>query len=128
MEKLNTNGPKSTDPKTAAERRHQLFAIWEKTGSIQEACNETQTSRSTFYYWKARFDEGGYAALEKERSHAPINPHRTDSTIEAQVIELRKANPTMGKAQISKKLEEIHGKSVISPNTVRRILIDANLW
>ncbi|MEM7134156.1 MAG: helix-turn-helix domain-containing protein [Chloroflexota bacterium] len=128
MHKSKTNNSISYNSNLAAQRRCKLFTIWEKTGSIQKACTETQMSRSTFYYWKERFEEGGYSALEVERSHAPINPHRTEPAIEAEVIGLKKAHPHMGKAQISRKLEEVHGKPVISPNTVRRVLVDANLW
>lgn len=115
-------------PTTAAQRR-LLFATWEETGDIEEACRKAHVSQRTFYNWKSRFATGGYAALEQTGSHAPKAPHRTAAAIEAQVIELRRQHASWGKRRIADELTKGHNwVPLVTPNTVRRILQDAGLW
>ncbi len=86
-------------------------------------------ARGTFYYWQPRFETGGYAALEHWQSHAPKEPARTAQDIERRVIDLRRQNPKWGKRQIADELSKANRwEPLISPNTVKRILVDAGLW
>ncbi|MEM7131674.1 MAG: helix-turn-helix domain-containing protein [Chloroflexota bacterium] len=123
----------SNEPKynalTSVEQRYRLFELWEKKGSIANACREASVSRSTFYYWKPRFLNGGYPALTVTLSRAPKNPRRTPQHLADQVIELKNQHPKWGKQKIAKVISHNDEPSQsISPNTVRRILIDASLW
>ena len=113
---------------TSAEQRITLFQEWSRTGNVKNACQLAGVSRSTFYYWKKRFLDGGYGALAEVRSHAPINPYRIASELAQEVVEQKRANPTWGKARIAKQIRKKHGGNVLSPNTVRRVLADAGLW
>ncbi|MCP4456935.1 MAG: helix-turn-helix domain containing protein [Cytophagales bacterium] len=114
---------------TTAQQRRILFEAWEATGNVAEACRKARVSRDTFYYWKPRFDEGGYGALEQTKSHAPKSPNKTVEDIEKQVIDLHHAHPGWGKRRIADELSKNNNwLAVISPNTVRRILKDAGLW
>lgn len=113
---------------TTASQRRLLFEMWQETGNVAESCRRAHVSRNTFYYWKKRFDEGGYPALQEEQPRGPKNPTRTDQTYEVLVIELRHANPGWGKLQIANMVKQLHPESTISPKTVRRILRDAGLW
>lgn len=86
-------------------------------------------SQSTFYNWKARFDAGGYAALEETLSHAPHNPKLVAPEIARQVLELRRAHADWGKRRIAEELAKGNNwVPLISPNAVKRILNDAGLW
>jgi transposase len=86
-------------------------------------------SQRTFYNWKSRFETGGYAALEQTRSHAPKAPQRTAATLEAQVVALRRQQPSWGKRRIADELAKgNHWVPLVAPNTVKRILQDAGLW
>jgi transposase len=106
-----------------------LFQIWEETGNLEEALRETRVSKRTFYNWKPRFDQGGYEALEEFASHAPKTPNRTAKVIEQQVIQLRQKHPKWGKRRIADELaKENNWTALVSPNTVKRILVDAGLW
>ena len=78
--------------RTTAEQRRKLFEVWEATGNVIEACQQAGTTMRTFYYWKTRFEQGGYAALEKVRSNAPKNPYRTPQEIETLIRLLHKNN------------------------------------
>ncbi len=53
-------------PRTTYSQRQTLFETWEATGDIKAAYEAAHTSRRTFYYWKGRFEEGGYEGLNRE--------------------------------------------------------------
>lgn len=116
-------------PATTAQQRKLLFEIWEATGSVSEACRKAHVGRGTFYYWKPRFEEQGYAGLEAFANRAPKEPVRTAPAIEQKVIGLRREHPNWGKKRIADELAKGNNwVPLVSPNTVRRILQQAGLW
>ena len=122
------NTTKTKFPPTTRQQRHLLFRTWEETGSVKSALQKAHVSKQTFYYWLPRFKEDGSAGLEN-RSHAPKQPYRTPDAIEQQVVALKQEHPEWGKRRIADELKK--GNSwmpVVSPNTVKRILLDAGLW
>ena len=116
-------------PFTTAQQRKLLFETWEETGNVSAACRKAHVGRRTFYYWKPRFDEQGYAGLEAFASRAPKEHHRTPPEVEDKVIALRRKHPDWGKRRIADELTKANNwEPLVSPNTVRRILEDASLW
>ena len=116
-------------PMTTAQQRRLLFETWEATGDVELACRTAHMGRSTFYYWKPRFQDGGYAALDQFASRAPQRTRQLAQTIAQQVIALRREHPDWGKQRIADELAKAHGwVPIVSPNTVRRILRDAGVW
>src|SRR5262245_37141587 len=116
-------------PRTTGQQRKRLFELWAQTGNISEACRKAHVGRGTFYYWKVRFQQQGYAGLEEFASHAPDEPARTAAEVEGEVIELKQAHPEWGKKRITHELAKANNwVPVISPNTVKRILKEAGLW
>jgi len=116
-------------PRTTPSQRKHLFQVWEQTGDIKRALSESRVSKRTFYYWKPRFEQGGYETLESFASHAPKHPNRIDEGIEGRVIDLRQQYPKWGKRRIADEIaKENNWTALVSPNTVRRILVDAGLW
>jgi len=116
-------------PRTTPSQRKHLFQVWEETGDLHRALRESRVSERTFYYWKPRFEEGGYEALENFASHAPKHPNRIDEAIEGRVIHLRQQQPNWGKRRIADEIaKENNWTALVSPNTVRRILVDVGLW
>jgi hypothetical protein len=116
-------------PLTTAQQRRLLFETWQACGNVTLACRTAHVGRRTFYYWKPRFEQGGYAALEHFAPMAPKQPHRTDPTIEQQVVALRQDHPDWGKQRIADELAKANNwVPVVSPNTVKRILRSASLW
>src|SRR5450759_952700 len=84
-------------PTTAAQRKF-LFEVYERTGIIREACRAAHVGFATFYYWRPRFDEGGYAALEEAKSHAPHTfPHQLPASTLEEVIVAKREHPEWGK-------------------------------
>ena len=115
-------------PLTTAHQRRLLFETWEATGDVLLACRTAHVGRRTFYYWKPRFHQGSYAALERFASAAPKQPARTDA-IEAQIVALRTEHPTWGKRRITDELAKANDwQPVVSPNTIARILRAHGLW
>jgi len=116
-------------PRTTADQRKLLFETWEASHDVTVACRRAHVARGTFYYWQPRFETGGYAALEQCQSHAVKEPARTAPDIEQRVIDLRRQNPRWGKRRIADELAKANRwEPVLSPNTVKRILVDAGLW
>ena len=116
-------------PRTTAEQRKLLFETWKASQDVTAACRRAHVARGTFYYWQPRFEAGGYAALEHCRSHAAKEPARTAPDIEQRVIDLRRQNPKWGKRRVADELAKANRwEPLLSPNTVKRILIDAGLW
>jgi hypothetical protein len=116
-------------PRTTAEQRKLLFETWEACQDVTAACRRAHVARGTFYYWQPRFETGGYAALEHCQSHAAKEPAHTAPDIEQRVIDLRRQNPRWGKRRIADELAKANRwEPLLSPNTVKRILIDAGLW
>jgi transposase len=114
---------------TTAQQRHLLFTTWEETDNVTEACAKARVNRQTFYNWKPRFEEGGHEALNECRSHAPKNPNRIAADVEEQVIEMRREHPDWGKRRIADELAKRNSwVPIVSANTVKRILLDADLW
>ena len=114
---------------TTAQQRQLLFETWEATGSVTKACEVAHVSRMMFYNWKERFELEGYAGLEKCRSRARKKSAKVAVEIEAQVIGLNSEHPDWGKKRISQELAKANNwVGVISPNTVKRILVDAKRW
>src|SRR5215472_9617780 len=84
-------------PLTTPSQRRLLFATWEATGDVEEACRVAHMGRRTFYYWKPRFEAGGYPALERFASRAPRRPRRTAPAVEERVVALRRERPDWGR-------------------------------
>lgn len=116
-------------PPTTAQQRRLLFEVWEETGDREEACRRAHVCQSTFYNWKARFEAGGYAALDEPGSHAPHHPKETPAEVAKRVVGMRQEHPDWGKRRIADELaKENNWVPLVSPNTVKRILEDAELW
>ena len=116
-------------PQTTAQQRKLLFETWEATGSVTEACRKAHVGRGTFYYWKPRFDEQGYPGLEAFERRGPKEPHWTSADVEQKVIALRRKHLDWGKKRIADELAKANSwVPLVSPNTVKRILKEANLW
>jgi transposase len=116
-------------PHTTPSQRRLLFATWEATGDVAEACRVAHMGRRTFYYWKPRFEAGGYPALERFASRAPRRPRRTAPAVEERVVALRRAQPGWGRRRLADELARANGwVPLVSPGTVRRILREAGLW
>lgn len=114
---------------TTAQQRKLLFEEWEATGNIEGACRTARVSQRLFYYWKPRFEKDGYQGLEEFESRVAHKLNYKAPAIEAEVVNLRRQHPDWGKARIAQEMAKANNwVPVISPNTVRRILQDADLW
>jgi transposase len=116
-------------PFTTAAQRRLLFETWEATGNVDVACQRAHVGRRTFYYWKPRFIAGGYAALDRFASRAPVHPPRVAPEVEQRVRAVHEQHPEWGKQRLAEELAKTNGwVPLVSPNTVKRILRDAGLW
>jgi transposase len=116
-------------PKTTFSQRQLLFQVWEETQNVAEACRQARTSESTFYYWRERFERGGYEALREFAKSGPASGIQVVEPIQEKVVALKKSHPEWGKRRIVDELAKENGwVPLISPNAVRRILAENGLW
>jgi len=117
-------------PPTTAQQRKLLFEIWEQSKNVTAACHKAHVGRATFYYWKPRFEQEGYAGLESyETLGAPKGAGRVAAEVERKVLELRGQNEDWGKHRLANEIAKANNwVPLVSPNTVRRILEDAGMW
>lgn len=114
---------------TTPQQRQLLFETWEATGNLHEACRIARVSRRLFYYWKPRFEKEGYAGLETFKSRGAHKLNCKDPAIAQKVMQLHREHPAWGKARIAHEMaKENNWVSLVSPNTVKRILHSAGLW
>ena len=114
---------------TTAQQRKLLFEVWEETGNVSLASRKAHVGRGTFYYWKPRFEEQGYKGLEETASRAPKKTRRTPDEIEQKVIAMRRQHADWGKQRIADELAKANNwVPLVAPQTVKRILKDADLW
>lgn len=116
-------------PRTTYSQRQLLFQVWEETQDVSVACRQARISESTFYYWKPRFETGGYEGLQKVNKPGPSKKMWVAADIQEKVAALKKGHPEWGKQRITDELAK--GNSwvpLVSVNTVRRILQEKGLW
>jgi len=117
-------------PPTTPQQRKLLFEIWEQTDNVTTACQKVHVGRTTFYYWKARFDKDGYAGLETyEKLGVPKGTGSVAAEVETKVLELHDEHADWGKHRLADEIaKDNNWVALVSPNTVRRILEDAGKW
>jgi transposase len=117
-------------PSTTPQQRKLLFETWEQTSNVTAACRKAHVGRCTYYYWKPRFEKDGYAGLESyEKLGVPVGTGRVAAGIQTQVVELHRAHAAWGKRRLSDEMAKANNwVALVSPNSVRRILLEAGLW
>lgn len=120
--------PRPTFRPTTVTQRQLLFRTYQTTKSVTEACRQAHVGRGTYYAWRERYAATGEAGLVEPRSRAPHHPaRRTSPALEAEVLALHAVQPTWGKRRLAGRLAQQHGgHTVLSPNTVQRIVKAAN--
>jgi len=115
---------------TTADQRRRLFEVYEETDNPRQAAAAAHVGVSTLYYWRERFAQGGYPALEQLRSHRPHTfARQLPETVREEVIAAKREHPEWGRQRIADEMRKAHGwQAVISPSEVRRMLIEAGLW
>lgn len=130
MSKTETKPKRPYFRPTTPAQRHLLFETYEATGDVAAACAKAHVGLGTFYYWRPRFEVGGYEALEQERSRAP---HRTRippiaPEIVQEVIGYKRAHSEAGYRTVAQRVRQAHDwQPVIGPSKVRLILLEAGL-
>ena len=106
---------------TTVSQRQLLFRVAEETGNVSEAARRAHVSRSTYYYWRPRYESDGAAGLATERSRAPHRPRipPVSAELQAEVLACHQAYPTAGYRSIANEIGKAHGwKKTISHTKV----------
>jgi len=110
--------------KTEVNRRLKVLLLADKLGSVTEACRQLEFSKTQFYLYKKRYEEGGIEGL-KLHYHAINHPNTTPIEVQNQIREWSIQNPDFGSQHLSLLLknEGIH----VGAATVHKILLEHNL-
>ena len=115
---------------TTVDQRKVLFRVYEKTESPRQAAAAAHVGIGTLYYWRKRFEAGGYAALDAPRSHRPHRfARQLPESVRQEVLAAKREHPEWGRQRIADELKKAHGwQAIVSPSEARRMLIEAGLW
>lgn len=123
LDGLPPNRP-STD---GGSRRARFVAAYEQTRNVSAAMRAVGvSSRSTAYRWLRWYREDG-PELPTPRTRAR-RTNRTSQAIKDDVVDLRQSCPSWGRRRIANELTRRHGRPVVSPASVTRILAAHQLW
>ena len=86
---------------SVAEQRYQaVLAVIAEGRSVTEVAAQWRVSRQTLHAWLARYEAEGLEGLA-DRSHRPVVcPHQMPASVEARVLEMRRAHPFGGPRRI----------------------------
>lgn len=111
-----------------AEQRYQaVLAVIAEGRSVVEVAAQWRVSRQTLHAWLARYEVGGLEGLA-DRSHRPVVcPHQMPASVEARVLEMRRAHPFWGPRRILAELVRGKVDPVPSESAVYRCLVRAGV-
>ena len=111
---------------TPASQRQLLFSAVATGGTVSAAARQAHVGRGTYYYWSARYADGGPAGLLGERSRAPQHPRLAPISVAicAEVLAYYEAHPhERGSRTIAARLRQAHqGQPVIGHSKVAEML------
>jgi putative transposase len=82
------------------ERERFVFDALHGSWTMTELCLRYGVSRKTGYKWMARFEEGGWAALEDQPRIARNCPHRVSDEVRSLLLEVKERFPTWGARKV----------------------------
>ena len=113
-----------------SEQRYKaVLAVIAEGRSVTEVARDWEINRSTMHTWLARYEADGFEGLAN-RSHRPERcPHQMAASVEAQLLEMRRAKPYWGARRLAlelarKGVEPAPSKSAIYRSLVRAGVID----
>jgi len=114
---------------TTASQRQLLFSTVAEGHTVTAAARQAHVGRGTYYYWSARYADGGPAGLLGERSRAPQHPRLAPISVAlcAEVLAYAETHPhERGGRTIAERLRQAHqGQPVIGHSKVAAILRQA---
>jgi len=109
------------------ERLGQFLAAYKRTQNVSAAMRDAGlTSRSTAYRWLGWYREDS-PAFPVPRTRAR-RTKRTSQAIKDEIVDIRQACPTWGRRRIANEITRRHGRQVVSPVQVMRVLEARGLW
>jgi transposase InsO family protein len=102
--------------------RHEFVQLALQDGANRrELCRRFGISPQTGYKWLARFDADKNVGLHEHSRRPDTSPRKTDPSVEAAVVDMRKKHPAWGGRKISRRLGDLK-VAAIAPSTVTSIL------
>ncbi len=103
-----------------AYHRLGVLNLAQRLDNVQEACRLSGTTRTTFYYWKKRYEEFGIQGLVNRPPIHKTHPKKKTEAEERRVVALALENPDFGANRLSDCLTD-RGHTIAN-DTVQDIL------
>ena len=113
---------------TTVSQRQWLFRLAQESGNVSEAARQAHVSRSTYYYWRPRYEADPAGGVAAEGSRAPhrtrLPPIRAEQ--QAEVLAYHQAHPDAGCRRIADEICKAHGwQQVIGHSKVHELVVAA---
>jgi len=105
-----------------SQRKEFVTLAMQEGANIRQLCDGFQISRPTGYKWIKRFLEEGEAGLQDRSRQPHRSPMKTVPEVEADVIEVRQANPAWGGRKIRSRLQALGQTIVPAASRITAIL------
>jgi len=103
----------------SAFRKELLERVAGGKASVRQVCEQLGVSEKTFYKWRARYKQWGELGLENQSRRPRHSPKRTDVSLQAEVLEIRRQYPDWGARKIESLLK---GEPTPARSTIHDIL------
>jgi transposase InsO family protein len=113
---------------SVAEQRYKaILAVIGDGRTVSEVAHDWGVCRRTMHRWLVHYEAEGLEGLS-DRSHRPAHcPHQMPATVEAMVLEMRRAHPYWGARRIAYELARKHVEPAPSESAVYRCLVRADV-
>jgi transposase InsO family protein len=111
------------------ERYKAVLEVNEGAASVTDVARRYGVSRQTVHKWLVRYAHHGLAGLVDKSSKPDTCPHQMPPTVEAKVLEMRRAHPQWGPRTILNRLaragiEPLPSRSAVYRCLVRHVLLE----
>lgn len=107
---------------TVSERREFAVLAMQEDACMAELCRRYGISRKAGYKWLERFEAEGAPGLANRSRRPKRSPLQTAASVEARVVELRKAHPAWGGRKLRRRLQDVGVQEVPASSTITDIL------
>src|SRR2546425_5566019 len=113
---------------SVTEQRYKaVLAVIADGRTVTQVARNWGVSRQTLHVWLARYEADGLEGLTN-LSHRPAHcPHQMPATVEAQLLEMRRAKPYWGARRLALELARKGVQSAPSKSAVYRLLVRAGV-
>src|SRR5436305_12626471 len=113
---------------SVTEQRYKaVLAVIAEGRTVTQVARDWNVARQTVHVWLERYEADGLEGLAN-RSHRPAHcPHQISAPVEAQLLEMRRAEPYWGARRLALDLRRPRGEAAPSKSAIYRSCVRAGV-